>query len=110
YRAQTGKPQDAATRAVSPAATDRTESFVFFVPEDAAPGSTIRIEASAVDTKGQVSQAAPVELTVLDAVHPVVTITGLASGAKLRPGQQATAVVSAQDLGGIASITFRSSG
>ncbi len=110
YRAQTGKPQDAATRLVSPAATDRTESFVFFVPEDAAPGATIRIEASAVDTKGQVSQAAPVELTVLDAVPPVVTITGLASGAKLRPGQQATAVVSAQDLGGIASITFRSSG
>jgi hypothetical protein len=110
YRAQTGKPQDAANQGVSPAATDRTDSFVFFIPADAAPGAVIRIDATTVDTKGQVTQAAPIELAVEDAVAPTVAITGLATGAKLRPGQQATAVVSAQDIGGIASITFRSSG
>ena len=110
FRAQTGKPQDAANRPIVPVVADRSEEFVFFVPQDAPPGATIRIDASAVDTKGQVGAAPAVELVVLDAVPPTITITGLATGARVRPGQQATAIVSASDVGHVQSITFGASG
>lgn len=110
FRALTGRPQDAATRVVNPPALERTESFAFVVPDNAAPGAIIRIDASAVDTKGHVVQAPHVELTVLDSVPPEVAITGLASGLNVRPGQRATAVVAAKDIGGISAITFRATG
>ena len=106
YKANTGQPQDAAVRAVDPAAAARTESFAFTVPAAAAPGSTIAIEASAVDTKGQSVQAVPVTVTVIDAVNPAVTITGTTTGAKVNPGQTTTAIVSAEDPGGISSVVF----
>ena len=106
YKANTGQPQDAAVRPVDPVATARTESFAFTVPAAAAPGSTIAIEASAVDTRGQSVQAAPVTVTVIDAVNPAVTITGTTTGAKVNPGQTTTAIVSAEDPGGIASVVF----
>ncbi|MEQ1868391.1 MAG: Ig-like domain-containing protein [Vicinamibacterales bacterium] len=106
YRAQTGKPQDAATTVIEPTSVDRTETFGFNIPADAIPGSTIAINASALDTKGQSVAAAPVSLTVLDGTPPTVTITGISTGAKVSQGQQTTAVVSAQDAGGIASIVF----
>jgi hypothetical protein len=106
YKANTGQPQDATTRLFDPAPSARTESFAFTIPPAAAPGSTIAIEASVVDTNGHVVQAVPVSVTVLDAVSPAVTITGTTSGAKVNPGQTTTAIVSADDLGGITSVTF----
>ena len=110
YRAQTGKPQDAGTRAVAPASLERTETFAFVIPDDAAPGSRISIGASALDIKGQATTAAPVLVTVLDAVAPVITITGTTTGARVGAGQPTTAIVSAQDAGGIQSITLRTGG
>jgi hypothetical protein len=110
FQAQTGKPQDAATRLVDPASPARTESFAFHVPTDVAPGSSITIAASASDTKGHIVQAVTVSVLVLDAVAPVVAITGATSGATVNPGQQTNVVVSANDLGAVASITFTASG
>ena len=106
FKANTGQPQDAATRLFDPAAPARSESFAFTVPASAAPGSAIAIEASVVDSKGNVVQAAPVLVSVLDAVNPVVAITGTTSGTKVNPGQATTAIVSAEDPGGITSIRF----
>ncbi len=110
YRAQTGKPQDFGTRAINPSVTDRTETFGFTVPNDLAPGSTISIGASAVDSKGQVTTAAPVIVTVLDSVPPTIAIEGTTTGARVGAGQQSSAIVSAADLGGIRSIMFTTGG
>ncbi len=104
FVARTGRPQDAAMRAIAEPVQQRTESFSFLVPADAVPGSTIRVEASARDTKGQVTAAVPVEVHVLDGVAPSVTLGGFAPGARLQPGQTATVVLSAQDVGGVASV------
>ncbi len=86
FKAQTGKPLDAATRTIAPAVVDRTEAFGFVVPADAIPGSSIAIQGSVVDTKGQVVDAAPVSVTVRDAVAPTVKITGATSGTQVRAG------------------------
>ena len=110
FKAQTGKPQDAALETLAQPVLDRTETFGFNVPMDAAPGATILIEASASDTKGLVGQATPVAITVLDSVQPVVTITGASTGATARPGQMTTVVVAAQDLGGVRTVSFSTSG
>jgi len=110
YKAQTGKPQDASLVTLGQPSLDHTETFSFHVPADAGPGSTIVIEASALDSKGQVGQAAPVSVTVLDAVPPVVSITGASTGQTVRPGQTTSVVVSAQDLGGVSTISFSASG
>jgi hypothetical protein len=110
YRAVTGPPADTLTRAVSPPNRDRTESFGFNVPKDAEPGSVIAIEATAADTYGHIVAAAPVQVTVLDSVSPVVTITGATTGAHVVPGQATTVVVTATDQGGVSSIAFNASG
>ena len=104
FVARTGRPQDAAVRALAVPVLDKVESFSFVVPADAVPGSVILVEASARDTKGQVSTAAPVEVRVLDGVAPVVTLSGFAPGARLQPGQTATVVLSAEDAGGVSSV------
>ncbi|MCU1382031.1 MAG: LamG domain protein jellyroll fold domain protein [Acidobacteria bacterium] len=110
YRARTGKPQDVATQTIAPTSLDVTRTFAFNIAADAVPGAPIVIDATAVDSKGQVANAAPVTISVLDATAPVVTITGTTTGAKVAPGQQTSAVISAQDLGGVASITFTTGG
>ena len=110
YKAQTGNPQDAALVALAQASLTHTQSFSFHVPLAAAPGSTILIEASALDTKGQVGQATPIPITVLDSVAPVVTISGVSTGDSVRPGQSTNVVVSVQDLGGIAAVHFSTTG
>ena len=110
YRAQTGRPQDAATRLLTPPATDRTETFFFTVAADALPGAAIQIQASGVDSRGQIATAVPVSIAVLDATPPTVVITGTTTGTRVVPGQQTSAVVSAQDLGGVRSITFTAGG
>ena len=106
YKAATGQPQDAATRNVGPPVMARTEQFAFIVPGTAAPGSTIEIQATARDVKGNVVHAAPRTVTVIDAVNPVVTITGTTSGQKVNPGQTTSAIVSVEDIGGVVSLTF----
>ncbi len=110
YRAQTGRAQDAGTTGVSPASADVTRTFAFSLGSDVVPGSTITINASATDTKGQTTNAPPITITVADATPPTVQITGTTTGASVAPGQQSSAIVAAQDLGGIASITFTTSG
>src|SRR6185295_14152544 len=110
FKAETGKPLDAATRPIAPAVTDRSEAFGFIVPANAIPGSSIAVHASATDTKGQVVDAVPVIVTVRDAVAPTVKITGATSGTQVRPGQQTTVIVTVQDAGLIRSITFKAAG
>ncbi|MEO8681584.1 MAG: Ig-like domain-containing protein, partial [Vicinamibacterales bacterium] len=110
FKAQTGRPQDGAIAALTSPATDHTEAFGFNVPLNAAPGSTILIEASAADTAGHVGQAVPVSISVLDAVAPTVHITGASTGQAVRPGQSTTIIVSAQDLGGVGRIDFSTTG
>jgi len=110
FKAQTGKPLDAATRSVSPAAKIRSEAFGFVVPTDATPGSTIAVQASVVDTKGQQIDAAPVTVAVRDSVAPTVKITGATSGTQVRAGQQTTVIVTVQDAGSVHSVTFKATG
>lgn len=109
YRALSGNPTDAITRPIAPAAADRIEEFAFYIPTNAAPGTTIAVTASASDTRAQVAQAS-INITVLDALSPTVTITGATSGARVFPGQPTTVVVTAQDIGNIASVRFTASG
>ncbi|MEQ1871423.1 MAG: carboxypeptidase-like regulatory domain-containing protein, partial [Vicinamibacterales bacterium] len=94
----------------APASLDLTRTFAFTISADAIPGSSVAINATGVDTKGQTTNAVPVVVTVLDATPPVVTITGTTTGAKVSPGQQTSAIVSAQDLGQIASLSFTTGG
>ncbi|MEO8677871.1 MAG: carboxypeptidase regulatory-like domain-containing protein, partial [Vicinamibacterales bacterium] len=110
YRGQTGHPQDAGTQAVAPSSLDVTRTFAFSIGADAVPGEPIVIGASATDSKGQVATASPVTITVLDATPPVISITGTTTGARVSPGQQTSAIVSAQDLGGVSSISFTTGG
>src|SRR5207248_1389267 len=114
FKPDTGHPQDAKTiQPTAPAADlgrSYTASFGFNVPNEAKPGSSITIDASAADSKGQIAHAAPIHVTVLDAVPPSVTINGATTGDKIKPGQAATVIVSAQDLGGVASVAFSVSG
>jgi hypothetical protein len=110
FRAQTGDPLHALTASFAQATRDTTASFAFDVPAGAAPGSTIQIQASAVDTKGQVTPAAPVSILVLDAVAPVATISGSASGDRVKAGQTVTVTVNATDAGGLKQVTFSATG
>jgi hypothetical protein len=110
YKAQTGRPQDAAITQLAQSSLDHTESYGFNIPLDAPPGATILVEASASDTKGQVGQATPVAITVLDSVPPNVTITGATTGNLAKPGQVTTVVVSADDLGSIQTVNFSATG
>ena len=110
YQAVGGVAPAAATAEIIPAAPTVSKAFAFYVPVDAMPGSTIVVNATAIDTKGQNTKATPVSVTVLDATPPAVQFTGTSSGSKVKPGQQVTAVVSASDLGGVSSLEFRVSG
>jgi hypothetical protein len=104
FAARTGRPQDAAARALPASVLDTTQAFSFVVPADAVPGSVILVEASARDVKGQVSTSTPVEVRVLDGVAPVVRLSGLPAGTRLQPGQSATVVLTAEDAGGVSSV------
>ncbi len=106
YRAATGDPRHAATRTITPAAGTRTETFSFEVPANAAPGAPLRIDATVVDTKGQVVEASPVTVAVLDGVGPTVSITGVSSGLRVRPGSTVSVVVVAEDAGLVSRIDF----
>lgn len=110
YQAIGGQAPAAATVDVAPTAPTVTNNFAFYVPVDAIPGSTITINATAIDTKGQNTKAQPISFTVLDATPPQVAFTTPVTGVKVKPGQQVTAVVSASDLGGVAQLEFRVSG
>ncbi len=101
---------DAVTRAIAPAVPERSETFAFNVPLDAAPGSIVAVQASTRDTAGQQSAAPVLELRVRDTAGPAVEITGATSGQRVRPGSTVTVVVSAEDPSGVASIGFVASG
>lgn len=110
YRATTGDTRDAGSLAIQPSVKTRIQAFGFNIPANAVPGSVIQVQATVIDTKGQTVEAAPVSITVLDATPPTVQITGVATGDRVRPGQQVTAIVAAQDLGSIASVGLTASG
>ncbi|MFZ4856964.1 MAG: carboxypeptidase regulatory-like domain-containing protein [Desulfuromonadaceae bacterium] len=107
YQAVGGQFPAADTVAVTPTALSAQKEFAFYVPADAVPGTQIVINATVVDSKGQTGKAAPVSVTVSDATPPVISFSGLSSGAVVRPGQKITAVVTASDLGGIKQVSFR---
>lgn len=95
---------------VNPPVPSSSKDFVFYVPKGATPGSQIVINATAIDSKGQATKAAPVAITVVDTIPPTVSFAGLSSGDLVKPGQQLTAVVAAADVGGVTSITFAANG
>ncbi|HIJ94565.1 MAG TPA: hypothetical protein HPP94_02280 [Desulfuromonadales bacterium] len=110
YQANGGQFPASDTVAVTPTALSAQKDFAFYVPLDALPGSQIVINATVVDSKGQSGTAVPVSITVSDATPPVVLFAGLSSGAVVRTGQKITAVVTANDLGGIKQVSFRVNG
>jgi 5-hydroxyisourate hydrolase-like protein (transthyretin family) len=110
YQAVGGKFPAFGTVEIDPSILSSDEDFAFYVPVDAVPGSVITVNATAVDTRGQSSEAAPVAITVLDATGPVVAFAGMTTGEKVLPGEVVTAVVSAHDSGGIVSVSFEVSG
>lgn len=110
YQAVGGEHPAFGTVEIDPVSVSSDQDFAFYVPLDAVPGSTIVMNATAVDTRGQTSEAVPAEITVLDATDPLVAFAGMSTGDQVEPGEEITAVVSAQDFGGIASITFQVSG
>jgi 5-hydroxyisourate hydrolase-like protein (transthyretin family) len=110
YRATIGQTVRTGVRAITPSGTETTQAFDFAVPADAAPGAIVKIEPTALDSKGQAIVGAAVEVRVLDAAPPKVTITGVTSGARVRPGQTTTVVVSATDAGLVRTVTFTASG
>ncbi len=110
YQAVGGRPPAFAAVDVDPPLLTASEIFAFYVPENAVPGSQILVRATAVDTRGQPGEAIPVGVTVLDATDPTAGFTGLTTGEKVLPGETVSAVVAAQDLGGIASLRFEVSG
>jgi hypothetical protein len=81
YRAGTGLPQDASSRSIAPSCLDCRE---LRVQRARHRGTWHRhpIEATAVDRKGQTTAAVIVNVTVIDAVVPTVTITGATTGAR----------------------------
>jgi hypothetical protein len=89
------------------AARDASAVFSFTVPADAAPGVPIVIDGTVADTKGQATAAAPVTVTVVDTAGPVVSITAPYPGTIVQPGQVITAVVTAEDPGRVAGVTFQ---
>jgi hypothetical protein len=110
FKATMGAALLAALSTTAAPGTDTTSTFSFTVPADAVPGASISIDASVADTKGQVTAAAPVTVTVVDAAGPVTTITAPFPGTIVQPGQLVTAVVSAVDAGGVALVGFQAVG
>ncbi len=107
FKARVGAATISALSRTLPAAViDSTQVFTFYVPASLAPGSTITLEASVVDTRAHLAAATPVPVGVLDAVGPAVSITGVTSGERVQPGQSLTVVVSAKDPGKVAKIGF----
>src|SRR5205823_5135343 len=124
YRAETGQPQDAAVRSVQPASAERTETFGFVVPAAAAPGASILVRASGRDTRNQTVEAAPVAITVLDAVAPAAqlvlpvadrvpptgTLQTESGGLDIVRGRSFTVVAHAQDELGVAQVELTGTG
>jgi 5-hydroxyisourate hydrolase-like protein (transthyretin family) len=110
YRATIGQTVRTGVRVITPSGTETTQAFDFLVPADAAPGAIVKIEPTAVDSKGQAIVGAAVDVRVLDAAPPKVMITGATSGAQVRPGQTTTVIVSATDAGLVRTVTFTASG
>ncbi|HEX4915641.1 MAG TPA: carboxypeptidase-like regulatory domain-containing protein, partial [Vicinamibacterales bacterium] len=61
------------------------------------------------DTHGHIVTTT-INLVVLDAVGPVVAITGTKSGARVAPGEQAQVIVHATDAGAVRSVSLQASG
>ncbi|NOZ69601.1 MAG: hypothetical protein GXP46_10270, partial [Deferribacteres bacterium] len=106
YQAIGGEYPAFGSAVTDPVSTPVESDFAFYVPIDASPGSVITVKASALDTKGQEGRAVPVDVIVKDATPPSVSITGLTTGEKVKPGDEVTAVVTAGDNGRISGVTF----
>jgi hypothetical protein len=106
----TGAVQTTETRVVAGLARSFTTNFFIDVPQNAAPGATIQLRASAKDTANQSGDSAPITLTVRDTAAPAAEITAPADGAKVEPGATVDVTVRATDNGALASITLEASG
>ena len=93
-----------------PATPSAEEIFIFFVPEDAAVGSTITLRASATDTLGLYSLSSEITLTIEDHLAPSVTIGSPADNSYVDPGEAVSVFVRAEDGSGIQEISLSTSG
>jgi len=105
-----GVPLASGTVSIDPATAAIERTFTFTVPADTQPGTTLTLEATALDTRGQTGKAISVGLSVRDATAPEIQFSGLTTGDKVFPGETVTAVVDTRDLGGISSVTLSVSG
>ncbi len=87
-----------------------TASFSLTVPQNAVPGATITLTASAKDSAGQASRQAVVSVSVHDSIAPLVSITSPGQAVRYRPGETGTAFVTALDNIGITRIDCTASG
>ena len=69
------------TRAVVPPSTSRVETFTFTVSPPPAAGGTVALTATATDGAGNIGNATPVNVRILDVVPPDVATTVPADGA-----------------------------
>jgi hypothetical protein len=106
----TGAVTASLTAALSPAATSRDVPFTIFVPAGAAPGSTVTLRATAVDTRGQTSLVASVSVIVGDSTPPTVRIVSPATQSQVAPGDTVSVLVSADDNGQVASLSLEATG
>ncbi len=106
----TGAVSTAGAQVVSPPVASHDAVFEFDVPGDAIPSGTITLRATAIDTRGQSSSLASVSLVVGDATPPAVAVASPAGGTRVSPGETVNVVVSAQDAGAVAAISFQASG
>ncbi|MFO1432626.1 MAG: carboxypeptidase regulatory-like domain-containing protein [Candidatus Competibacteraceae bacterium] len=110
FQALGGQPPAAQRTPLPDGKITATKEYSFHVPVEAIPASTITLNASATDNRGQEGKAVPVVLTVVDTTPPTVTVPGYSSGDHVKPGQKLTVVVSGHDAGGIASLVLQVSG
>ncbi|MBX2997112.1 MAG: carboxypeptidase regulatory-like domain-containing protein [Caldilineaceae bacterium] len=95
---------------VTPPVALHSQSFTFNVPSTAVPGSTLVLNASATDSRGQSRSATPVTVTVVDGTTPAVIFTNWANGTNVDPGTTENFTVRATDNGGVRRVDLHLSG
>ncbi len=87
-----------------------TRTFQVTVPTNAAPGSTLTLETSAVDNANQPSAIRSVAFTVADAVAPSVSFQSPANNATVDASATVSVTVQASDSGKVAWISLTAAG
>jgi hypothetical protein len=85
---------------------DVTTTFDLQVPQTAPSGETITVQAAAIDGGGLQTAAAPIVLSIRDALRPVVTILAPVNNAVVVPDQSIDVIVDSSDDVALASVAL----